>query len=219
MFSGGRDSTIAALRLRNSFNDLILVTVTSEHLFGIDRVHARLKELKSFLRPSTRWLHVIEPADLSKAGAFKAQTCLPCHHSYTILAFAVAAQCGARAIAFGYAGYQSHWPEQTPAAVERLNRIARANGLSLFLPVYDISHKDDAVRTLEQYGLTTEALEQKCLRQVNNVTLDDDGLRSELTVWEAAIRESLTSKSALSLPIVTDITLGEFRDNLFRGAS
>jgi PP-loop superfamily ATP-utilizing enzyme len=45
MFSGGRDSTLAAVRMTRRGSPLILVTVSSSHLVGIDRVRRRLGEL------------------------------------------------------------------------------------------------------------------------------------------------------------------------------
>lgn len=54
LFSGGRDSTIAAVRLSRSFERLFLVTITSEHLIGIASVRRRLSELKSRLPQTTR---------------------------------------------------------------------------------------------------------------------------------------------------------------------
>jgi hypothetical protein len=39
LFSGGRDSTISAIKLSAFFERLILVTVTSQHLVGMDAVY------------------------------------------------------------------------------------------------------------------------------------------------------------------------------------
>src|SRR5438552_11850009 len=53
MFSGGRDSTLAALRLHHGRVPLRLVTVTSSHLTGINLVRRRLSEL-SKIPPATK---------------------------------------------------------------------------------------------------------------------------------------------------------------------
>jgi hypothetical protein len=68
MFSGGRDSTIAAVRLSRVVSELILVTVTSSHLVGIDRVRQRIAELRPILPRGSTWLHVGVPS--GRPGAF-----------------------------------------------------------------------------------------------------------------------------------------------------
>ena len=60
MFSGGRDSTLAAIRLSQQFDRLLLATITSDHLVGIDSVRRRLTELAPLLPPGSEWLHVLD---------------------------------------------------------------------------------------------------------------------------------------------------------------
>jgi hypothetical protein len=118
MFSGGRDSTLAALRLHRSATPLSLVTVTSSHLIGLNLVRRRLSELSKVLPETTPWLNVRQPVDLKTDTSFYEQTCLPCHHAYVVVSGAIAALTGIRSLAFGYAGYQNNWPEQTPVPSE-----------------------------------------------------------------------------------------------------
>ena len=166
-FSGGRDSTLAALRLAHSGQRLILVTVTSDHLVGIDSVRRRLLELRGHLPLNTRWIQVAEPEDLKTDTRFYAPSCLPCHHAYTVAAVWVAEKCGAREVAFGYVGYQSSWPEQTPQAVQRLARILSRHGLTLLLPVYDLQTKADAIEELRELKVLppTRSNRSACGRQ------------------------------------------------------
>jgi PP-loop superfamily ATP-utilizing enzyme len=56
MFSGGRDSTLAAIRLAQEWEKLVLVTVTTEHLVGLGSVIKRLEELKLHLPGNTEWI-------------------------------------------------------------------------------------------------------------------------------------------------------------------
>jgi len=58
MFSGGRDSTLAAVRLANRYEKLVLITVTTANLVGFKRVGQRLVELKHHLPSNTEWLHI-----------------------------------------------------------------------------------------------------------------------------------------------------------------
>jgi len=117
MFSGGRDSTLAALRLIDNGYNPTLVTISSDHLFGIEAVRHRLQEMKPFLPGETVWLTIRQPRDLKVDTTFYEQTCLPCHHAYAVTGAKVALAMGSRGLAFGYAGYQNTWPEQIVSPV------------------------------------------------------------------------------------------------------
>lgn len=207
MFSGGRDSTVAALRLGSQVVNLSLVTVTSEHLFGIEAVRQRLLELKVLLPTTTRWLHVIEPEPLMGHGHFGAQTCLPCHRSYTVLGIMLAKRLQATDLAYGYAGYQSDWPEQTPEAVTRLAKIVADQSMNLLLPAYDLASKAEAIEILEKNGVTSASLEQKCIRQFTNEALSPETLSAELDAWETSLLDSIGTVAEADLRIVSDVLL------------
>lgn len=209
MFSGGRDSTIAALRLQELGYRQTLVTVTSDHLHGINLVRKRLKELRGILPSPTRWVQLRQPKTRA-TRQFNQHTCLPCHHAYVSLAGRVVRQIGATAIAFGYAEYQSDWPEQTPMAVASLRRVLARFGLALLLPAHSIRSKSEALQLLTERGLSTDALEQKCTKQVTNIALPHDQLRREIELWESAITASLAEPGAFPLEVITEGTLGDF---------
>src|SRR5665213_3223368 len=188
MFSGGRDSTLAALRLLDAGIVPTLVTVTSDHLYGIETVRRRLSELKDLLPGFVRWMHIRQPINLATDTSFYEQTCLSCHHAYVVVAASIAASLGARALAFGYTSYQSDWPEQTPLAIASLTNILADHGIRLLLPAHDLASKEATQDELAWRGLSTASLEQKCIRQITNVALDGDRLRSQISLWETAIR-------------------------------
>ena len=209
MFSGGRDSSIAAARLARSGTVPTLVTITSDHLFGIERVRSRLAELAGLLPGRTRWLRVKQPADLATDTSFYERTCLPCHHAYVVAAAAVARSVGAGRLAFGYARYQANWPEQTPLATSRLTAVLAEYDITLELPVADLSSREAAENELTAMGLSPSALEQKCSRQVTNVTLEGDRLRTQISLWEDAIRRSMSELDKIPAAIMEDATLAE----------
>src|SRR5688572_28129822 len=124
MVSGGRDSTLAAVRLAQTGDRLVLVTVTSGGLKGIDRVSKRVSELQLLLPDNTCWVHVRFPEDSNKSEA--AKTCLTCHQAYIVAGVLAAEKFNATNIALGYTGYQSGWAEQTPYAIGKLNDILTA---------------------------------------------------------------------------------------------
>lgn len=208
MFSGGRDSTLAAVRMARRGLPLLLLTVSSNHLVGVERVRQRLRELAKIVPAETRWILIKQPAELGTDTSFYQQTCLPCHHAYVVVAAVLARFTGLRRLAFGYASYQSDWPEQTPLAVESLGRVLARHEVTLELPVHDIYAPQDAVRELAEFGLSTASLEQKCLRQVTNVKLDHDLLAQQVRLWEEAIDRSVAQIDAIRIEIVDAVTLG-----------
>jgi len=189
MFSGGRDSTVAAVRLSRAFAQLVLVTVTSSHLVGIERVRRRLAELRGILPPRTTWLHMgtLLRGSENLTGVSLA-TCLPCQLDYCVIGARVSLETDADALALGYAGYQSSWPEQTPYATSALQRELAGLGVHVLFPSYSLHSKHEAENELVRAGLSGESLEQKCLRQSTNVDLNPAALRRSVDEWVSAIR-------------------------------
>lgn len=207
MFSGGRDSTVAALRLHQRGYKLTLVTICSDHLYGMDAVRARLHELRRSLPLDTRWQLIRQPEELRTDTSFYEKTCLPCHHAYVVSAAAVTRSLRARAVAFGYARYQNTWPEQTPQAVARLRDTLGRHGIELLLPVYDLVSREEAQSELKRYQLSMAALEQKCMQQVDNVELPPDRLSLQIALWDRAINGSLSKLGLVELNTLESTTL------------
>lgn len=209
MFSGGRDSTLAALKLREEGYNITLITVQSTHLHGIISVKKRLRELRSHLPDNTPWLVIQQPSQLRTDTSFYEKTCLPCHHAYVVIAAALSLRLKTSALAFGYAGYQNTWPEQTPLATSRLRALLRRHNIELILPVYDRQSRQHVVDELRAFGVSTDSLEQKCLRQVFNIALSEDKLIAQITLWEQAIEDSITQLDLIDINTTTFTTIKE----------
>jgi hypothetical protein len=209
MFSGGRDSTIAALRLNAVEVPLRLVTISSGHLIGIERVRGRVRELQRILPSSTTWMQVKQPLDLRTDTSFYEMTCLPCHHSYVVVSGVIASIQGIHRLAFGYAHYQSDWPEQSPLAIERLTTVLARHGIKLELPAYDLDSREGALAALHEAGLSTDSLEQKCIQQVSNVRLPPERLKQQIDLWERSIDASMARLDEIKLDIVQEISIGD----------
>ena len=209
LFSGGRDSTISAIQLSDLFERLILVTVTSQHLVGMDAVYRRLVELKPYLSSKTRWIHALQPTEMPGDQLFHAATCLPCHRSYTAIGAVLAERFKADSLAFGYTSYQSTWAEQTPYAIDCLKRTLLSRGIHLILPVYDIASKDDAIAELKKYQLSPVALEQKCIQQQFNIALDQERLKEEVDLWHRALINALAVLDEIQIEIAAEYELSD----------
>ena len=211
LFSGGRDSTIAALRLSRTERDLKLVTVTTDHLAGIDRVVRRLVELRPHIRPQTEWFH-FSYTQPTQTGDELVPTCLSCHGIYAVAGVKVAEECGLTRVALGYTAYQSAWAEQTDAGRSALTSALRAVGLSAMFPVADLSSKEAAIVELRENGVTDSALEQQCLRQQLNRESDQRLLQQEIARWNGTLRAAVADRSATALVLVRRVIIGDLQE-------
>ena len=197
MFSGGRDSTVASIRLANQGYRLILVTVTSDHLEGISAVENRLIELKRHLPQDTLWALMSDHPVTSPNLCLAQRTCLPCFLKYTSLGVIVARMFKVPSLAFGFTKYQSTWPEQTPFAVEGFRRVLASFDIALELPVYDVVTKAEILKELGAFGLNTLSLEQKCTRQITNQEIPGHLIESATDEWSSALFASVSSNLSL----------------------
>lgn len=208
MFSGGRDSTLAALRLHQAGHPLKLVTITAEHLFGLDNVERRLREIAPSLPVETEWLQIVQPSLQETQRFFHRQTCLPCQSAYVVTGVNMARQTGIGTIALGYVSYQAGWPEQGVQATTVLKRTLSQHGFELLLPVYDIESRASAEQELRDRGVSDLAFEQKCTRQINNVELKGTELSHQVDLWAKAIDEELRNRNLL-LTVSRHVCLGD----------
>jgi PP-loop superfamily ATP-utilizing enzyme len=209
LFSGGRDSTIAALRLCTAVKNLTLLTVTSGHLVGLRSVRQRLAELAPALSSKTEWVHAVMRAE-GAAEQNTVRTCLPCHHGYFAVASAVADQRQACVLAAGYTGYQSEWLEQSEYAIDQLRNVLSKFGKELLLPVRDLQSKEQAIAELRSSGLTIDALEQKCLVQQFNTRIQNEALRyAEIQRWAEALNAALAKPDSVNFEVLSAMSLGK----------
>ena len=206
LFSGGRDSTLAAIRLANEGFALVLVTVTTNYLVGLEKVLQRLSELAGLLPSSTQWIHVVPGKSFTESDA--KESCLPCQQKYVVIGMRLTDIVEAQDIALGYSGYQSNWIEQSQRAVNNLTDIANSQALHLHLPVYDVSSKEEMVAALRSYNLTDQALEQKCLRQQLNPKLDDTTVRHQLDIWKKQVLGAINTNGSADFRIRKLLRLG-----------
>jgi hypothetical protein len=134
----------------------------------------------------------------------QAPTCLPCHCFYAATGIFLAESLNADSLAFGYTGYQSDWPEQTPYAIECLTRIIASRRIHFLLPVIDIVSKIEAVAELARYHLSTEALEQKCSQQQSNTSLEFPRLKEEIAAWEKALHLTLEELDKKGIEVIAE---------------
>jgi hypothetical protein len=162
-----------------------------------------LQELHRVLPSGTKWINLQQP-ELEDTFSAALPTCLPCHLSYVVAGVQLARRFDVQQLAFGYTQYQSAWPEQTPLAISHLSRLLLEIGMTLTLPVHEIPSKSAAVAELREAGLTSEALEQRCLQQQHNLPLAPKLLDAETVAWAAALRGTLSKIATLPLHVLAE---------------
>jgi hypothetical protein len=205
LFSGGRDSSISAIRLAEQY-DLTLLTITTPHLVGLEKVKTRLAEIRTRLSKDIRWIHLVQREEPAGAGLL-ATTCLPCHKDYISAGVLFAQSVKSQNLAIGYAGYQSSWPEQTMYATDSLREFLKRLGINLVLPAYNLQSREEAIDELAKVGLAGEAFEQKCLVQLKNKPLEENALKEQIDKWIQLLRLSITSLSSKPFEVVNDMQI------------
>lgn len=207
LFSGGRDSTVSAIYLAQQYEYLYLTTVKSVHLKGIENVYQRLKELKSFVTGKCTW-ELYRKIENLPLNSLKVTTCLPCHAYYVALVQNIAVEKNIKNISLGYVGYQNCWEEQSEYAKQELKKYLKSEGLNLILPVENVASKSEIKKILKKFELTEDALEQKCLKSIFNVHLDDSEIKDQVDAWIETIKNTYKLiRDSYSSTIVDNLNL------------
>lgn len=193
MFSGGRDSTLAAAFYAEQSHALHLLTFDQSCRIPDDVVRARVSELRR------RWpdTHTVwAPLSVSKAlrdialidlidDAKRYHKNLICLGSALAMIARSIEYCRSRRIsilAAGYSGYQTHFPEQSDTAVQFFSTFAREYGIELRCPSRTRQAEEESKELLDALGLSTKALEPTSMwdwTYAENV--DPDLIRQYLT--------------------------------------
>jgi len=208
LFSGGRDSTLAAIRLARLFERIVLVTVKSPYMTGLRNLQSRLEELKRVLAVQCEWMLVPEKRLLPYQVSGKDLGCIGCHFSYFASAYSIARQLGSDSIACGFVEYQNSWVEQTPYSVARLRDLMSQYRIKLLLPVADLRSKAEVQTELATYGVTQDSLELKCSKQETDPGLAESPLKAIVDQGIEALRVVLDNDQRSEHPLQTVVVSG-----------
>lgn len=170
LFSGGRDSTLAAVRtiLRGEVPILCLF----DSGLGVQRglVSKRLQELRTSVGA-----HRFEVAKIPVFGLVRTIALLPLvddilHDQVNLIPLAeslamhaaavvLAKKVNAERIVNGFSGYQSHLPEQGPDAVQRIADFIAEYDIQLDTPLRNVKSVQEVQYELLEYGLSPKSLE------------------------------------------------------------
>jgi hypothetical protein len=171
MFSGGRDSSLAACLLARNGSPVHLVTTASGlSLGGDDLVQHRVRELREiFPDEIVRWstlnvaglIRRIAFAEIERDFAeFKCNMLVLGTQLASLSAGVLyCRQHDIRTLVTGYTRYQDDFLEQTGTAVDALIEFCDSLEVTLKLPVYDYESADAVKYDLLDFGASTKSLE------------------------------------------------------------
>jgi len=165
LFSGGRDSTCAAMRLYEAARVPLLVTVVDTPAQSHDLTRQRVEELRSTMRREVCWLSIQAPKfyrEMLSLPVVNAPSCLDCFFVRLSVAVVIGKKHGLDTIAAGFTAYQSSWIEQSETAIQGISSFLAEYGICFRLPVRDLMTKDQAIALLENRGLASHPLEPRC---------------------------------------------------------
>ncbi|MDH4201509.1 MAG: hypothetical protein OEV87_01270 [Phycisphaerae bacterium] len=164
-FSGGRDSSCAALKLLDAKRNPLLITVIDSGIQDDTKTEQRVKELHNNVNSPFSWLSIRVPAFYAKVLGIPILTSPSCFNCFMVklsVAIILAKKHSIDTIATGFTSYQSAWVEQSPTAIEEIENFLGEYGLKLELPVWNLESKEHACRMLSEYSITPRPLEPKC---------------------------------------------------------
>jgi diphthamide synthase (EF-2-diphthine--ammonia ligase) len=174
LFSGGKDSTLAAYVHHRRGDFLHLVSFDSGLGYGREIRDLRLTELAAVLGADSFEATTIRNYGLVRRMCFSKLADDVRQDGYHLIllgeAFAMIARAvdfcrfrGLTTIVFGATGYQEHLPEQQPLAVEFFREFCAGHGVELSTPVYAYKDENTVKDELVDAGLSDKSLEGSTL--------------------------------------------------------
>ena len=164
-FSGGRDSSCSALKLIHAKRNPLLLTVIDSNIQTDVKTEQRVNELYENVDSSFSWLSVRVPDFYKKVlelTILTSPSCLNCFMVKLSVAIIIAQKHSIDTIAAGFTSYQASWVEQSPTAIEEINKFLAEYRLTLELPVWDFKSKEEACEMLSSHSITPKSLEPVC---------------------------------------------------------
>jgi hypothetical protein len=170
LFSGGRDSSLAACLLAEAGAKVHLVTTFNGAVVKGDIADYRVKELTTIFPD-----HILSRVIIPTFGLFRRVALASIEadferYKYNLIPVgdSVASHAAAivynlknsiRLLASGFTKYEAHYPEQEAGAVELMRALAAEFGIAYVTPVYDYENVNAVKYRLFDFGVSTKSLE------------------------------------------------------------
>lgn len=171
LFSGGRDSTAAAVILGLASSELHLLSFKSGFAMDeLDLRELRRKEFEDSGLPAALHFHTVniralvrEIALIDLVSDIQRDGCQLILLGEALSMFAAAVvymrRHNLRNLAYGATSYQSHYPEQHPVVIEALRGFLQRWNITLLTPGIDWNTEKEPKDILRNAGLSTKSLE------------------------------------------------------------
>jgi 7-cyano-7-deazaguanine synthase in queuosine biosynthesis len=172
LFSGGRDSSLAACIAAAKFsNPIHLLTLENGFGFGPRLVHFRIQELNDAFGDEAFLHHTVSVRGITQMIALRELEKDAQEFSTNLITLGSAAAMVARAAAFalshgcstvmtGYCGYQRHFPEQTDEALTWFEGFLAEYNLEFDCPVRQFMGEREVQDALLLYDISGKSLER-----------------------------------------------------------
>ena len=176
MYSGGKDSTLSAIRLHNEGYNVHFIHFTNGYMRDTDKPYLTFKKTfqnedgyyfdyelssvdikKTFEEYYSKWNH--NSSDILLTSEIR---CLSCRMAMYTELIRIAKQKGIKFIAEGARISQKFMLEQIPI-IEKLIELAKENGIELLLPVLYLDDDKQEIQELISNGFSSKTWESKCL--------------------------------------------------------
>jgi len=176
MYSGGKDSTLSAVRLRNEGFNVHFIHFDNGYMRDTDKPYLTFKktfyekdgyyfdyelnsvDIKTLFEEYYRnWNYLISDPLLTSEIR-----CLSCRMAMYTLLIKIAKEKGFKYIAEGARISQKFMLEQIPIT-ERLTKLAKNNGIELLLPVLSLEDDNEEIEELLRNGYSSKTWESKCI--------------------------------------------------------
>lgn len=208
LYSGGKDSTLTAIRLKNAGYNVHFIHFDNGHTMDADKPYLTFQ--KTFANQSgytfeyqnkavnisflfneyfSKWQQ--EHGDNLEGENLDSEIrCLSCRMAMYANAIIYAKNNGFKYIAEGARISQKFMLEQIPM-IERLKELASKYGIELLFPVLDLVDDDKEKQELIENGFSSKSWESKCLlgRKAMNKTREDED--QILDYYESILKSSI----------------------------
>lgn len=176
MYSGGKDSTLSAIRLHNEGYNVHFIHFTNGYMRDTDKPYLTFKKTfqnedgyyfdyelssvdikKTFEEYYSKWNH--NSSDILLTSEIR---CLSCRMAMYTELIRIAKHKGIKYIAEGARISQKFMLEQIPI-IEKLIELAKENGIELLLPVLYLDDAKQEIQELISNGFSSKTWESKCL--------------------------------------------------------
>lgn len=208
MYSGGKDSTLAAIRLYNSGYNVNFIHFDNGHMRDKDKPYLTFQEtfgkkdgyyfdykLSSVdVRPLFEEFFNNWPSSISDDPSLISEIrCLSCRMAMYTKAIQIAKEQGYKYIAEGARISQKFMLEQLPI-ITRLKELASSHGITLIFPVLYVDDDQKEIEELLANGHSSKTWESKCLigKPAKEKTNDDEKVIVDF--YDSTIKPAMQKK-------------------------